>query len=359
MVSIFDSVIFIPSEEDIKQIPTLDSSFLYFPSAFYYYTNRFGKTLPSNNTSGTEEEKRLSLQMLYSMKSDNIFPLKTPYVNVRQDQTDKIVKGLDDTPYQDNLSAISLSMKSQLRQIPENRDWFFYDRFQLLIGQMKRTTINTFLLDFYRFPLHPFANAFEVARILGEYILDGDETFIRKYLKSRNIIHLENHSLNYYPLYELFFLLTRFYSYPISDHQIKLSLIRDNTKFNSPERIFIDSVYPYEIYNIDFIVNIINNIKTKGSTVAGLELGTSFEDWVKWGDEYIFSLEIEPKTISHLLNEVQTTADEMYSWKDLQIIKLAETLKFELPERTDFPSRYSWVQTIASVIRKYNLITLE
>ena len=129
------------------------------PSAKYYYVNPNGDKIPVINTIGNPEEQLLFLRIWYGMKSDIIFPLLTVYAKAREDQIDRTE---NDRPG----SQIVLSMKSQIKQFADREDWIYYDRFQLLLGQMKGQSIEEFISDFYRFPLNPSADAFMVARLL-------------------------------------------------------------------------------------------------------------------------------------------------------------------------------------------------
>lgn len=336
-------LIFSPLET--VQIPNIEPSFPAIPSARYYYLSRNRHKIPMANIVGNLDERNESLKIWYSMKSDDVFYLRTSYAISRNDQI-----GLEthDRP----LSEISLSMKSYIKQYPDSHDWFFDDRFQFILGQMKRRSLSDFLGDFYRFPLNPEANAFEVAMLLEQYVRDGDEEPLRNYLKNAQIWHLAYHSFGYYPIYELFFLLTRFASYPMNENQLYLSERRNRTAFDSPERIFIDAIFHYEIYDVSKVLDIIDKIEKEGPLSTGQEFKTNSEDWVRWADEYLQNMNKEPRDIKYMGERIYKLADDLNTWTDLQIAGLAQEYNVSLPIRKEYPARYPWVIQIAAAIKR-------
>lgn len=310
----------------------------YIPSAYYYYTNPAGNIISLSNTVGTEEEKQLSTQIWYSMNTNQIFPLATPYATSRNDQL-----GVP-FPEMPN-SVISLSMKDRLRQYPHSSDWFFDDHFQLLIGQLKRTTIADLIFDFYRYPLNPEADAFTVARLLEDYYRYHDSTILQEYLANRGVTHLAGHSFDYYPPYQLFFLLTRFAAPPLTEAQLVLSQYRKNSLWDSPERIFIDAVFEYPIIDVAPVIKIIDQIISQGPAAVGIQMGTPWSDWVRWADEYILDI---PRnwTRPHL-------SIDLYKLTDIELYNLSQSLKLELPLRDQYPTRFPWVETFCGVVKRF------
>lgn len=340
-------VIFSPSRQ--IDLPLSIHTNLYFPcipSSKYYYISRKGDKVPVLNNVGSVEEQIHSAQAWYSMSSDEIFPLLTVYAKGREDQINR-------PPLDRPASQISFSMKSYLKQYPDSSDWFFDDKFQLLIGQMKIQSIDTFVNDFYRFPLNPSADAFTVARLLEMYIRDGDETPLRKYLKDRGIFHLVNHPFGYYPIYHLFFLLTRFASYPFSEAQIQLANRRLSTEKDSPAQIFIDSIFQYEIYNIPQVLALIDSIQSQGPLVSASLFGTQHDDWVRWGNEYLQNLGKPAEGIENIANLIYIIADKLYTWTDNDVEALCQRLNIPLPFRSEHPTRYSYITFIAGIIRRF------
>ena len=345
-------VVFRPYEEVIIPTSLQNNTSLGFtefpviPSAKYYYLDSQGNKIPTSNTVGTIEERLVAIQAWYAMKSDTIFPLITTYAKARNDQ---IGRSGDNLPE----STIALSMKGQIRQVYDANDWLHLPRFQLLISQTKGVSIQEFIGDIYRFPLNPSVDSFKVARLLEIYIKDGDELPIRKYLANRGITHLVDHSLKYYPIYYLFFLLTRLASYPLNQEQIQLSTRRSRTYFQSPERIFIDAIFQYNIYNIDEVLQIIDQIAQQGPESAGMLFGTQNPDWVRWADEYLINKGKPSVGIENLADVGNIVAEKLYTWSDIEIQGLCDRYQMLPPFTSEYPTRYSYVADIAVKIQRF------
>jgi hypothetical protein len=328
------------------EIPNIPPYFPCVPSAKYYYVNPNGDKIPMINNVGSESEQVSSLNIWYHMNVNDVFPLLTVYARSRQDQIGRTESNRPG-------SRIAFSMKSQLKQYEDRDDWFFEDRFQIIIGQMKNQHIEQFINDFYRFPLNPSSDAFMVARLLEEYIRDGDETKLRKYLLDRGIFHLNDHPFGYYPIYQLFFLLTRFASYPLNENQVKLANRRLQTQYGSPERVFIDAIFQYEIYNMDQVFQIIDQITSQGSIAAGAYFGTKNKDWVNWANEYLENYGKPAKGIENLASLNYIIADKLYTWTDIQIETLCNQLQLKTPFHSEYPTRYAYVADIATKIQRF------
>lgn len=331
---------------DLSEYP----EFPLIPSAYYYYFSWKGHPVPLLNQ-GTPIQQEESLRIWIALKQNFVFPLKISYAQAREDQ----VNILPSLKLPD--SEISSSMSSAKRQYPDSNSHFFNDRFQLIVSQVPDFTIDDFLSDFYRYPLNPSANAFEAARLLELYIsTDSDnkerEKELRKYLADRDIISLKDHSFDYYPIYELFFLLTRFYSPPLTYDQIQLAQRRNLTQFNSSERQFIDSIFHLYIYDLDKTLEVIDLIQNNPERAMEM-FNTPFSDWVQWANEYLNLMDTPAQDIDYIGETTIVTGEKYYTWTDLQLVEWLTQLELNIPYRSEFFNRKSWVNHIAGMIQKY------
>jgi hypothetical protein len=330
-------VVFRPFQQTTTPKSALNNNTLPFPSSKSYYGDRI--PVPVQNDT-------MSLQIWYSMKSNDIFPLKTVYAQSRIDQ-----EGRD--PFKYPASQISFSMKGGLRQYPDTNDWIYYDRFELLLGQIKGLSNEEFLADIYLYPFHKNVDSFLVARLLEDYIKTGNEKNLRRYLATLGVTHLEGHNFNLYPLYFLFFLLTRFVSYPMTEEQIQLSNRRAQTERKSPERIFIDSIFHYPINNIAEVLSIVDLVKMIGPKKAGKIFQTDNPYWVHWGNEYLFRTDEPPRDIPNLSDVNYIVAEQLYTWTDNQIKLLCKQLNMKRPFSTEYNTRRSYIQDIGVKIQRF------
>jgi len=320
------------------QVPELsDLSFPAVPSAYYYYGNR----IPLLNIYGTDAEKRESLQIWYSFKSKDLFPVKTCYAEAREEQLSS------PAPF----SEIALSMKDRLRQEPQTFDWFYYDRLSFILSKKKHASMTEFYDLFYMFPFNPSAYFGEAARLLEQYFDSGDESLIRRYFEDLGVKHLKDHPLGYYPVYELFFLMTRFASYPMSAYQLKLAQRRVSTEFNSPERIFIDSVFYETDLEVNLILETVEQIRNLGSAEAGKRFGATGDYWVHWADEYLHPK--VPESIENLSGPLSGVVEKLYTWTDQQIERLLKRMDIPPPFKQEYPARYPYVASIVGTIKFY------
>lgn len=331
-------IVFQPNHQYI--LPTVSITGMMFPSCRHYYLNKNGDKIAA------PADDRLSLEIWYSMNSDYVFPLKTVYANAREEHINCNKLDCPD-------SAIPFSMKNQLRQIPDSSDWFFSDRFQMIISQSKRITIERLQSDIYRYPLNPSSDAFSVARLLELYIQNPDETQLRRYLSERGVVHLKDHPFGYYPLYYLFFLLTRFASYPFSDFQLQLAQRRLQTSHGSPARLFIDTIFDYDISNPAPILQIVDAIIANGPLSVASQLGTDSSDWVRWGDEYILNINRTALPIENIADANYILAEKLYTWSDIQVKELCNRLRLVMPFRSAYPNRFAYIADIGSKINRY------
>lgn len=334
------SVVFEPNVK--VNVPPVVSSFPAVPSAYYSYMGPQENRISVLNSMGTEEEQQESLRIWYSMRSKTLFPLKTSYAETREEQLQ----------YPPPPSSIALSIKDRLRQIPETTDWFFIDIYGYIVAQRKDPSMGDFLELFYQFPCNPSADPPEVARLLKEYIeSSGDEEPIRKYLADRGVKHLENHNLRYYPILELFFLLTRYASFPFTEYQLRLLEKRGETTFGSPAEIFIDAVFYKTDLETGLVLEVLNQIQTQGPGEAGKRWSTSDPHWVEWADEYLVTRERIP--IENFSVSLYDLSDQLYTWTDFQINELLLKLRIPPPFRQEYPARYAYISSLAGTIKRY------
>uniref|UniRef100_A0A6C0IWS9 Uncharacterized protein n=1 Tax=viral metagenome TaxID=1070528 RepID=A0A6C0IWS9_9ZZZZ len=325
------------------EVPQNFPSSFALPSAFYYYTSSLGEKIPAPVTTGSPQEQQLSLTIWYSMRANEIFPLETVYARAREDQ---IATSPTDRPR----SVISLSMKNRLRQFADSSDGFFEDRFQLLLGQMKRPSLEQFIGEMLLFPLAPSSDPFEAARLIEQYIRDGNDEPISRYFADRGVTHLIDHPYSYYPVYHLFFLMTRYASYPMNQEQLLLANRRRTAPFGSPEQIFIDAIFDYEIHDIDRLLQLIDRIALEGPGPVGREFKTNHHDWYRWGDEYLQNADVVPIPVDNFAEPVYLLSQKLYTWTDDQIDELVRRMNFDPPIRDEYPTRISYIESLSGTI---------
>lgn len=325
------------------QVPESIPEFLALPSAFYSYTSSQGEQIPAPIRTGSPEEQQLSLQIWYSMLANEVFPLETVYARARPEQ-------IATTPLDRPRSLISLSMKSRLRQFADSSDGFFNDRFQLILGQMKRASLDQFIGDMYLFPLAPSSDPFEAARLLEQYIRDGNPEPISRYFSDRGVTHLIDHPYSGYPVYQLFFLMTRYASRPMTQAQLLLADRRRTTAFDSPEQVFIDAVFDYEVYQVDRLLRLVDRLAQEGPGPVGRTFQTNHPDWYRWADEYLQNEGAEAQTVTNLAAPVFMLSEQLYTWTDDQIDELVNRLNFDPPIRDEYPNRISYIQSLSGTI---------
>src|SRR5579875_20345 len=320
-----------------SNIEVPNTEFLIIPSAKYYYLNKDNIRIPF--PSSEIEDKKI----LYSMKKKEIFSLDTAFAKANPIQIGwpyKIKNGPADEAY----SILANSLKGYLRQYTDDSSYLYFDQFHMITmltktGFLETMSQSQFMTDLYLFPPNPASDIFLSSRLFDNYLTAGDEEPLRDYLHNCGVTHLDNHSFNYYPVYYLFFLLTRFYSYPLTENQIKLSIERNKYPFNSNEHKFIDCIFNYNI-DIKEILNMLKDLKN-----TELKLGTTNEDWVRWADEYIFKpqkIDIKNFNIPSL-----DIADKLYTWTDIEVEELLKKLDIIPPFRSEFITRYEYIYAIA------------
>lgn len=310
------------------------------PSAYYYYLDINEIPVPTLNNVGTDEEKENSIKIWLLMQSSTMFPIDTAFTSFRQDQIGDPLANSD----------FSLSVKGKLRQNPEADFDFFEEKLTWIVSQVPKVPASQLITDMYLFPPNQDSDIYEVANTLIYWTDNNfDNELLYKFLADLGIYSLENVDLNAYPLYELFFLLTRFYERPLSNYQQEL--LKQRVKSTLEARDFIDKIFYYEIYDINQVIEIIDKINSEGAEAAGLALGTHFNDWTKWGDEYL-KIQRPKLEIQNYADALSVNFDKYLTWTDDELIQLLKDFNLEVPSRTDYFFRGLWVEFIASIIKR-------
>lgn len=297
------------------QLPKEDTSFLYIPSPVNGYLNWKNIIIPK-----IVKANELNLSILYSLKSDNMFPLNVIYAKTENNTIEEF--------------SIAKSFKGGIRQKYKENDYFIDDKFKI-IAQSGNKTLEEFFKDVSKFPMNPSANAF----LASDLTIERNEDNILNYLRSNGISNITE--FEYYPSYYLYFLLTRFYSYPFSDVQLKLAKFRKDG--NEIQKRFIDQVF--ELENPLPYVELL--FKPNGEEAIKSYFDTSY-DPSKWAKEYIQDSNQNKKDLN--LNVYQTTSslsDVLITWTDNQIQKY---FRIELPNRETYSSRRLWIEAISGYI---------
>jgi hypothetical protein len=332
-------------------LAVLTVSGLPFPSHKYYYETPGG--IIAEPVSGTSDEIQTSYQIWYSMRSKQIYSLTTVYASTIPAQTYWFDTALID--YKRSVeylpsSVLALSLKSQKRQYPDGGYWLYNSYIQQLVG--KNVPLDKIIRDYYLFPPHPSADILISATLTVDYHQNGDDSKIRKYLADRSVEHLVGANLNYFPPYYLYFLLTRYFSYPISENKIKLAELRSKVKINSPEQIIIDSVY--ENKDITSAVTVIHNVMVSGPDIMLKTFDTQNKLWYLWADEYITSMNMEPIEITNFEDPISEISSKLFTWSDNKIAEIACNIDGYNEEKVirKYPTRLQYIQTIANFIQR-------
>lgn len=291
---------------------------LRIPSRNSFYLTKNGTVIPE--TSKIEEEQQ-DIDALKSLKSDNFdYSLNTCYaINKSYREGD----------------TIDLSLKENIRQRYRPDYFFFNDWLKALSYSPPAKSLHQIYTEFCRFPCNPNSNIFYAARLAIEFDKSGDRTDIDKYLESCELKDYQYFSLDIYPVYYLFFFLTRFYSYPFTDYQLRALQERIS------RREFVDSIFDIEY---DPRIFDLTNEELKSM------LETPYDDWTKWAVEYL----LQPKNKAELkLDEYHTTSELqgiLETWSDNDIVEFAKKITIRLPERKIARFRSMWIGTIAEVL---------
>lgn len=322
------------------------SDVLIVPSAYYYYLSFHGNPIPLPNNIGTPEEQEMSKKIWLAMTTDKLFPLDCAYAVANKDQlkNPKIP------------SYISLSVKDRQRQLPSGDPDFFEERLQWIISQVPKISVDTLLRELHMFPPNPSADIYKVATMLM-YLDESNYQDIyplKKYLADLGVVSLENVNLQLYPLYELFFLATRFYSRPISETQ--QGMLKFKTRFSpgSAGAKFIDNIFYYEIYDWPKFVQIIETLEKEGPLAAGILVGTHFEDWPRWSSEYL-SIKRPKIPVQNLADTLAINFPKFQTWTDDELVDLLTEYNIPVPDRAEFFFRGLWVEHLICVVKKFVL----
>lgn len=288
--------------------------FLSIPSVDTGYRNSKGEIIPK-----LIKDKK-SIELLYFFNTENMTPIKTIYLKTIEEE----------------VPAIELSIKGGIRQPYQDNFFFIEPKFEIVCNTTKRDYISL-LKDICKFPMNASANPF----LASDLVIESNGKKIRSYLNENGIFNITE--FEYYPDYYLFFLLTRFYSYPYSEVQIQLAKQRYNA--NSFQKRFIDSIFERE----DAITYSNILFEEQGEEKLQNLFQTDY-DFTNWANEYI-DYKNEKRELNP--NEYQTVlslSEILYSWTDRDIDTYANEINFELPTRETHNNRYSWIETIAGFI---------
>ncbi len=258
------------------------NSFLYIPSPIYAFRNSKGYIIPKLIT---DEE---SIQTLYLLRSDDMTPIRTTYARTR-------TASLAPDEYR-----IQDSIKGGIRQYYRD-DFFFVEPKFVIVCATIRYDYKTLLVDICKFPMNPSANMF----LASDLAIERNPQKIKQYLHSNGIFNITQ--FDYYPDYYLFFLLTRFYSYPYTPIQLQLAEERNNaTEF---QKRAIDSIFENKdaLQYLEAIMTNSLNFESK-------------YDVSSWIGEYIVNSNKEKLVLNP--NEYQTVislSEILYSWTDNEI----------------------------------------
>lgn len=304
----------------VPELPSLD--FPAVPSARYFYYANDKITACLNK--GTLEEQEFSLRTWYAAKESENYIL-TPYA--RQGNI-PVVNG-----YLDRLSS---SMKNQIRQVPVESEIISPYTLRPFL-QSAGKDLDDFIRDTYLFPYHPSAN-FVIAIDIA---IHRDRIF--EYLHERGITHLDGHNFEYYPRYYLFFILTRFASYPLNSGQVILAQLRANGSKSQKE--IIDSVFELEL-TVDIL-----NLVTLKIMPPGAAPG-----WESKAKEYLRFFEVRTNpdlNYNYISNTPSEVLKTFLNWTDQEIIDLCISKKLEIPKLNDYSTRKAWIMDIINLLRTY------
>ena len=225
------------------------------------------------------------------------------------------------------------AVKNQIRSEYSYRNWNPDPAFISITSARPRRSVDSFLKDFFLFPAHPDANIYLAAALT----IDENEREIAEYLRQRNVV-FPNTNWNYYPKYYLYFMLTRFYSYPLSPYQCQLAEIRAQ----QPEkRIFVDAVFDIsEPAMQQLLMRFLNSWE---------EIPTLFEtygpsdEWSAWPLDYL-SMQKKRELDENGTYKLSELADILITWPDTH---LRDAFPEHIPSRKMHISRRSWIESLA------------
>ncbi len=319
------------------------------PSWKYYYLDNKGNPTSYLNTGSLEDQEK-SILAWYGCKSPKN-QIWTPYA--RQSLAAPPERsGYARVPYaRQSLSIdgdifqdatgwdIAASMKLRLRQKPTLDSIILPDNLQPILFRSNKT-MEDYINDIYLFPMHPSANII----LAADLTVHRNVNNIRKYFSSRGINHLNNQSLDYYPEYYLFFLLTRFASYPFSEDQITLIQLR---KENKEKRHLIDSVF--EVRLTSEILRLITMPLEESTRLVQGQPG-----WTKFGNEYLRFLHPgQTEGFDYQETDLNTILEMIPNWTDQQIIALCRSKNLSIPTLDQFSSRIDWITDVLSTLRRF------
>jgi hypothetical protein len=244
-------------------------------------------------------------------------------------------------------STLDISIKGGVRQ-RYNPNYFFINDFMKAISYSDPPrSLDDIYEEICKFPCNPEANIFLAARLAIDYYTSQDRTSIDNYLISCECSDMLSYPIEIYPVYYLFFFLTRFYTYPFN-------LFQMNCLQKRPlRRAFIDSIFDMSDLN--------SKILAYSNKYYQQVFETDFKDWDRWTSEYFNFYMTNSEKLRLDLDQVYTQ-DELFkilsTWTDNDLLKLGTELNFTLPTRDHNPYRSSWIDTIVAVIATSNLVKM-
>ncbi len=304
-------------------IPNSDTSFLAVPSTTEGFLNWKNHIIPKII------HNKENLTVLYSLKSDEMFPLKTIYARSEND--------INEDSGEKEEFRIANSIKGGIRQSYRNSDYFTDDKFKIIASSGNKT-LSEFYTDICKFPMNPSANPF----IASDLVVRRDNEQILSYLQSNGVTNITE--FDYYPDYYLYFLLTRFYSYPFSDTQIKYSKYRKNA--NTFQKRFIDNVFDFKEAKADIYVEIL--MQENGIEKLKQYFDTKY-DPSYWPKEYIELMNVkERKSINpNLYYTTLDLSEILITWTDNELLR---DIKMTLPNRQTYFTRRAWIEAISGYL---------
>jgi len=315
-------------------IPTLPSpDFPALPSWKYYYLSKNGEPTSLPNQ-GSPQDLQMSILTWYAMKSPKNL-IWTPYAQQgSKDWEDCQIEDLVcDQP--DDGWDLPASMKLRLRQDLTMVSIIApYSILPLLYASNKSITDYTY--DIYLFPMHPDANF----RLATELTIDRKQDLIDEYFRSRGIAHLVGHDIEYYPIYYLFFLLTRFASYPFNAGQIALIQIRKTGSVE--QRQLVDSIIDSEI-TPEVIQLVLNPV-----------LPGALPGWTRLGKDYLHFLHpVVPQGVDYTDPDKEKVIKILSDWTDQQIVELCREKSLEISDLSQFESRNAWIIDVLNTLNRF------
>ena len=251
-------------------------------------------------------------------------------------------------------TQLYLSMKDQARQIPDYYANYSVGYLEFILSQTPFTAFDC-TRDFCLIPPHPTADIYRAAMytyfyftnervIINNRIMNKEYAteLIDDYIAERNVVHLYGEDYERYPIYQLFFLLTRYYPRPMTETQ--RALLERRAEQSENGKHFIDSVFYYEGGE-----DVLHLLSIVDSPVVLDYIGTDSPIWTKWAHEYLtYGRSDDDIDISCSRNMIE----QMYNSTDNALKRLADSNGLLLPMRDAYSTRYRWIIYFAAGVEK-------